>query len=96
MEKTKIYEHVIVLNKCFFHNLIGYTPNKKNHFAYSCTFAKLVETLAHEIAHALQLDLYPEAKKHEKEHQKIKKTCQRWLEEDELVKLLEGSWNAVN
>ena len=77
LEKTKIYEHVIILNQCFLNNLVGYIPNKKNHFAHSCTFTKLIETLAHEIAHALQIDLHPEAEKHEKEHKKIKKTCQK-------------------
>ena len=94
--ETIFYEHLIFLNQCFAYNLSGYAPNKNNYFARSCTFAKLIETIAHEVAHALLIDLYPKEPKHETKQKEIIKELKNYLLEDELVKHLEKQWNAVN
>ena len=94
--ETVFYEHLIFLNQCFAYNLAGYTPNQNNHFARSCNFAKLMETMAHEVAHALLIDLYPQEPKHETKHKEITKELKTYLLEDELVKKLEKEWSAIN
>lgn len=94
--ETTFYEHLIFLNQCFAYNLTGYAPNKNNHFAHSCTFTKLIETIAHEVAHALLIDLFPQEPKHETKQKEITKELKTYLWEDELVKRLEDEWNAVS
>lgn len=94
--ETTFYEHLIFLNQCFAYNLTGYAPNKNNTFARSCTFTKLIETIAHEVAHALLIDLYPQEPKHKVKQEEIIKELKKYLWEDKLVKQLEKKWKEVN
>ncbi|CAG8731065.1 6803_t:CDS:2, partial [Ambispora leptoticha] len=74
---TYLVQHNIYLNQHFFLNLLGYC--NENELVRTFTFAKLIETIAHEIAHALLVDFYPDEKEHEAKHREITEELQEYL-----------------
>jgi hypothetical protein len=76
-EGTYLTQHNIYLNKHFLLNLLGYC--NENKIVGNFTFDKLIETIAHEVAHALLVDFYPDEKEHDDKHEEITKELQEYL-----------------
>ena len=76
-ENFFLAEHHIYLNKHFLFNLLGY--QNQNPSTKLFDFAKLIETIAHEVAHCLITDLYQTKEEHGETHQKITNELEEYL-----------------
>ena len=76
-ENFFLTEHHIYLNKHFLFNLLGY--QNQNPLTKFFDFAKLIETIAHEVAHCLITDLYQTEEEHGEPHQKITNELEEYL-----------------
>jgi hypothetical protein len=76
-ENFFLTEHHIYLNQHFLFNLLGYQNN--NPLAKLFNFAKLIETIAHEVAHCLIYNLYQTEEEHGELHQKITNELEEYL-----------------
>jgi hypothetical protein len=77
-------EHHIYLNQHFLFNLLGYQNH--NSAVKLFDFTKLIETIAHEVAHCLIIDLYQIEEEHGKIHHKITNDLEKYLLNLSLVK----------
>lgn len=82
---SKIYEHTIYLNHWFASVLVG----EKN-LPLDYTLPKLIETIAHEVAHCLVFDFYPQiSEEHEIRHATITQQLVETLRSDVLITKLQ-------
>jgi len=78
-DNSSTYQHQIYLNKYFRLNFLGY--QNYTELASKFTFAKLINTLAHEIAHCLVLEFHQANLDHEHNefHSKITQLIEDYL-----------------
>ena len=92
IEGTKIYEHTIYLNKWFLSMLMG-----DENIPTDYNFSKLIETIAHETAHCLVFDFYPQiSEEHGTNHSTITKKLIENLKDDILVRKLQTKFNELH
>jgi len=78
-DDSSTYQHRIYLNKYFLLNFLGY--QNYTELASKFTFTKLINTLAHEIAHCLILEFHQANldQEHNEFHAKITQQIEEYL-----------------
>ncbi|CAG8544668.1 8322_t:CDS:2 [Cetraspora pellucida] len=84
-----IYQHKIYLNRHFLLSLMGYRLPTSHYLARAFTLEKLIETMAHEIAHCLVREFYLAADEHGEKHKEIKEVLEDYLQKEQIVELIE-------
>ena len=87
--KIVIYQHTIYLNRHFLLSLMGYRLPITHHLSKRFTLEKLIETMAHEVAHCLVREFYLSVDEHGEKHKEIKEVLEDYLQKEQIVELIE-------
>ena len=87
--KVTIYKHNIYLNRHFLLSLMGYRLPANHYLTRIFTLEKLVETMAHEVAHCLVREFYLSVDEHGEKHEEIKEVLEDYLQKEQIVELIE-------
>jgi hypothetical protein len=87
-DRITIYQHNIYLNRHFLLNLMGYRLPVNHRLSRRFNLEKLVETMAHEVAHCLMREFYLSADEHGEKHTEIKEILEDYLQKEQTVELI--------
>ena len=68
---------------------MGYRLPATHHLTRQFSLEKLIETMAHEVAHCLVREFYLSADEHGEKHRKIKENLEDYLQKEQIVELIE-------